>query len=144
MLGLLASGPQTSSELVAKGGFSPASLYLNLKALKKEGLVRSTRNGRNVSIALTSAAQAAADAPIEGEVLPPSKSKSGNALVSAYVPRELHEALEGLARRLSPVDRVEEKLLVLEQLTRTLPAPVASVLQDVMSDLVRLSSDHHA
>lgn len=144
VLDLLATGPMTSSDLVAKGGFSAASLYLNLKSLKKDGLIKTARNGRSVSISLSPAARAAAEAPIEGEVLPPPKptAKPTVALVSAYVPRDLHEALEGLARRLSPVDRLEEKLMVLEQLSRTMPAPVAAVLQETMADLVRLSTDH--
>lgn len=146
VLALLAQGAMTSSELVAKGGFSAASLYLNLKALKKEGLIRTARQGRSVSISLASGGRASAGEAIEGEVLPPPKpgAKATAALVSAYVPRDLHEALEGLARRLSPVERPQEKLMVLEQLARTMPTPVAAVLQEIMTDLVRLSADHPA
>ena len=142
VLSLLASGAMSSSELVAKGGFSAASLYLNLKVLKKEGMVSTRRNGRTVLISLKHGATV--DAPIEGEVLsaPKSSRKTSSALVSAYVPRDLHEALEGLARRLSPVDRAQEKLLVLDQLARTMPASVASVLRELMNDVVRLSTDH--
>lgn len=140
VLKLLQGGAMTSSELVSKGGFSAASLYLNLKALKKDGLIVTTRNGRSVMIGLAGTHGEA----IEGVVLPvaaKSAAKSGSAVVAAYVPRELHEALEGLQRRLAPVERSEEKLLVLEQLARTMPAPVAAVLQDIMADLLRFTAD---
>ncbi|GAC1620971.1 MAG: hypothetical protein NVS9B10_03290 [Nevskia sp.] len=141
VLGLLADGPLTSSELVSKGGFSAASLYLNLKALKKDGMVKTIRNGRSVSISLTGAPEPAA---AEGAAMPTpkaaAKTKAKSALVKAYVPRDLHEALEGLTRRLSPIERADEKLRTLEQLARSLPSPVASVLKDIMGDLARLSS----
>ena len=147
VLGLLADGPMTSSELVSKGGFSAASLYLNLKALKKDGMVKTLRSGRSVSIALTGATDAtpAADAASAAPAALPGKRrgrkpKSATTLVAAYVPRDLHEALEGLTRRLSPIERADEKLRTLDLLARSLPAPVASVLKDIMSDLGRLSS----
>lgn len=140
ILELLQSGARTRSDLVRKGGFSAASLYLNLKALKKEGRVVTTRHGRSVLIALADAPHAA----IEGVVLPvmpKAATKTGRTVVAAYVPRELHEALESLQQRLAPVERSEEKLLVLEQLALTLPAPIAAVLQDIMADLARLSAN---
>jgi len=139
VLNLLAAGPMTSAELVAKGGFSAASLYLNMKALKKDGMVTATRNGRSVSISLIKTASSSA--PIEGEIIaaPKASTKSTSvALVPAYAAHDLHVALNDIAVRFAPITRVQDKLLVLEQLARNLPGPVSAVLKEIMGDLARL------
>ena len=48
IIDMLSSGPMLAQDILDKGGFSPASLYLNLKALKSEGSVDTTREGRAV------------------------------------------------------------------------------------------------
>jgi hypothetical protein len=56
------------------------------------------------------------------------------------IPQELHEALSAVTFRLSPVARLQEKLVVLDQLARNMPAPVAEVLRSVIDDVARLTS----
>ncbi|MBL6750549.1 MAG: hypothetical protein ISP90_08505 [Nevskia sp.] len=126
-----------------RGKFSPAALYLNLKAMRAEGLVESQRHGRSVTIGLAQGAAAAAEsAPIEGEVVAeqPRAKSGGSALVPAMIPQDLHEALNAVAFRLSPVARVQEKLVVLDQLARSMPAPVAEVLRSVIDDVAKLTT----
>lgn len=159
VLEILAAGPRSSAELVTEGGFSTASLYLNLKSLKDDGLVESERDGRVVMIRLSGkaasskpapAAKPVAAKPIEGVVVsapvevidePATEAPKRNAVVLAYVPRDLHEALDGVTRRLSPIEGTQEKLMVLDRLARSLPTPVASVLRSIMDDVARLSED---
>jgi DNA-binding transcriptional ArsR family regulator len=160
VLEILAAGPRSSAELVTEGGFSTASLYLNLKSLKDDGLVESERDGRVVMIRLSGkaasgkpapAAKPVAVKPIEGVVVsapveevidePAAEAPKRNAVVLAYVPRDLHEALDGVTRRLSPIEGTQEKLMVLDRLARSLPTPVASVLRSIMDDVARLSED---
>lgn len=143
ILKILAAGPITGPELLKRGKFSPAALYLNLKAMRAEGLVESQRHGRSVTIGLAQGAAAAAEsAPIEGEVVAeqPRAKSGGSALVPAMIPQDLHEALNAVAFRLSPVARVQEKLVVLDQLARSMPAPVAEVLRSVIDDVAKLTT----
>lgn len=143
ILELLAKRPLTGSELVAQGGFSVASLYLNLKSLKDDGLVETERLGREVSIRLSGAVEEAApaSAAIEGEIVSSSEAPvADRPIVSAYASEDLREALDRLAMRLSPVDGAQEKLMVLDQLMRTMPEPIAGVLRALMTDIARLSS----
>jgi hypothetical protein len=58
----------------------------------------------------------------------------------ANLPRALHQALDAVLYRLSPIERVSEKLLVLEQLSRTTPQPVAEVLQLLIDDVRRFAA----
>jgi DNA-binding transcriptional ArsR family regulator len=137
VLELLGSGPMSSAELVAAGGFSAASLYLNLKSLKKDGLVDTRRDGRRVIITLVAGASAPA-APAARTSR--TARTSAPAAVPAYVPRDLAQALESLSHRLSPIARLDDKLLVLQQLSRSLQHPVAGLLQDIVTDLKRIGS----
>lgn len=157
VLDILAAGPRSSAQLVAEGGFSTASLYLNLKSLKDEGLIETERDGRVVMIRLSGKApKVARSAPaaasseripvtaVEGEVMDATEEAGvpkRNAVVLAYVPRDLHEALDGVTRRLSPIEGTQEKLMVLDRLAQTLPGPVADILRSLMADVTRLSED---
>jgi DNA-binding transcriptional ArsR family regulator len=136
ILELLAKRPLTGSELVAQGGFSVASLYLNLKSLKDDGLVETERLGREVSIRLTGAVEKAATEIVSSSEAP----VADRPIVSAYASEDLREALDRLSMRLSPVDGAQEKLMVLDQLMRTMPEPIAGVLRALMTDIARLSS----
>lgn len=137
VLELLGSGPMSSAELVSAGGFSAASLYLNLKSLKKDGLVDTRREGRRVILALASGASASAASTARASK---TVRKTVPAAVPAYVPRDLAQALESLSHRLSPIARLDDKLLVLQQLSRALQQPVADLLQDIVLDLKRIGS----
>ena len=149
ILDMLASGPMLAQDILDKGGFSPASLYLNLKALKSEGSVDTTREGRNVRYALTGTpgtdgeTAVASAKPIKGKRGRKPKVSSGAAVgkpVSAS--SELKDALGVLVARLSPIENVGEKRMVLSQLAGSLPAPVAKVLNAIVDDLSRLSGKH--
>ena len=148
ILDLLAAGPKTGSELVAQGGFSVASLYLNLKSLKDDGLIESERVGREVSIRLAGgaapveASDEGVSAPIEGEIINREEVvvQKTTAVSAAYRGGDLRSALDQLSARLSPVEGAREKLMVLDQLTRTMPQPIADVLRSLMDDVVRLST----
>ena len=145
VLQLLASGPRTASELVAKGGFSSAALYLNIKALKAERLIKADRNGREITYSLAEPSVAASKRrkPVAAESVKASLPVPMNAItasvVVAYVPEELHAALNGLTQRLAPIHMVGDKLEVLDHLVRTLPKPIAAVLASISDDLRRLS-----
>ena len=161
ILKFLESGPMGGPELLKKGKFSSTALYLNLKALKDEGLIDSRRSGKSVTISLTGATHASAaaadepaDTTIEAEVMhehvaeaaavnADAHAAASSSLVAPMVSKELHDALNAIAFRFSPVDRAQEKLVVLDQLARTMPAPVSAVLRQVIDDVVRLSSLHH-
>lgn len=146
ILGLLESGPRSSAALVAEGGFSPAAVFLNIRALKQEGLVAATRQGREVLFSLTGAApQPAAAAPVKPAKKAPIRAvpirpAATKAVVLAYVPSELHAALNGLTRQLAPVEALADKLRVLDTLGRTLPAPIAAVLGSIAEDLQRIAA----
>lgn len=148
---LLGAGPMLAQELVDRGGFSPASLYLNLKGLKADGIVDAAQEGRLVRYALTGAA------PAEGSSAPAGKARRGRKpkaeaaakkrgrpakTVRAAGSGNLQDALGVLMARLSPIEQVDEKLMVLGQLAGSLPAPVASVLNKVIDDLSRLAGKH--
>lgn len=148
VLELLASGPKTSAELVRAGGFSSAALYLNIKALKADGQVSAKRNGREIMLSLNGKRSATSqkvqtevivEPVVVGTTRPAMKSSD---MVIAYVPAELHEALNGLSRRLQPVDALAEKLNVLDHLCRTIPVPIAAVLKSIAEDLQRVAEGH--
>lgn len=129
---LLGAGPQFAQTLLDQGGFSPASLYLNLKALKAAGIVDTSREGRTVRYLLSGSAGTA--------TAPRAKPGRKTAGKRAAAPvDDLQAALGVLMTRLAPIDKADEKLLVLSQLARSLPGPVAVILESVIEDLSRLS-----
>lgn len=143
---LLNAGPMLAQELVDKGGFSPASLYLNLKSLKADGIVDAAQEGRLVRYTLTGVA------PAEAGSAPSAKGRRGRKSKAEAAPKKrgrpakagagttnLQDALGVLMARLSPIEQVDEKLMVLGQLAGSLPAPVAGVLNKVIDDLSRLA-----
>ncbi|WP_273454663.1 ArsR/SmtB family transcription factor [Nevskia ramosa] len=142
---MLGTGPMLAQDILERGGFSPASLYLNLKALKSEGVVDTTREGRSVRYTLTGAAAAASEGSVvvasEGKIRkkPGRKAGSKNKNAAAPAAGDLKGALGVLMARLAPIDKVDEKLMVLNQLAGSLPGPVSSILKSVIDDLSRLS-----
>ena len=130
---MLDSGALLAQELLDQGGFSPASLYLNLKALKADGLVDTSREGRSVRYLLTGASAA----PVTRS--PGKRGRKPGAKAAAAPADDLQSALGVLMTRLAPIDKADEKLLVLSQLARSLPGPVAGILESVIEDLSRLS-----
>jgi len=139
ILAALATGPKTSAQLLKSGGFSVASLYLNLKQLKAEHRV--IGGGRGGAIRLAEAVASAAPAATARPALPVLKPAPTGPVVmlSDYVSGPLHDALESVSARFAAPDRIGEKLHTLEQLARSLPAPVAEVLLSIREDLLRLS-----
>ncbi|GEM_PF-2003588 len=139
ILKLLASGPKTRAELLKRGKFSDAALYLNLKSLRDEQLIAEDTATRKLRLA-------SATKPLEGVVVEKAAAskpyKAGRAKTSlpVHVPRELHAALNMVLIRLSPIKRSREKLTVLQQLARTTPAPVSEILSSLIDDVVRLST----
>ncbi|MDB5988231.1 MAG: transcriptional regulator [Nevskia sp.] len=142
ILAILAAGPITNSELQRKGRFTPSAQYLHLKALRQQGVLDSKRNGRSVTLRLKGKAHSrSVEEPIDAVVVQETPRRAtSSALVPARMSPELHEALNAVAFRLRPVERVEEKLLVLDQLARSMPPTVSGVLHAVMADLVKLST----
>ncbi len=139
---MLGTGPLLAQDILERGGFSPASLYLNLKALKAEGVVDTTREGRSVRYTLTGdSASEASPAAVASE--PKTRKKAGRKAGSKNVAKpavgDLKGALGVLMARLAPIDKVDEKLMVLEQLAGSLPGPVSGILKSVIDDLSRLS-----
>lgn len=140
---MLGTGPMLAQDILERGGFSPASLYLNLKALKSEGVVDTTREGRSVRYTLTGAAASEDSVVVASEVKirkkPGRKAGSKNKNIAAPAAGDLKGALGVLMARLAPIDKVDEKLMVLNQLAGSLPGPVSSILKSVIDDLSRLS-----
>lgn len=138
---MLGTGPLLAQDILDRGGFSPASLYLNLKALKAEGVVDTSREGRSVRYTLTGTAASEASPAVASE--PKSRKKAGRKAGSKNVAKpaegDLKGALGVLMARLAPIDKVDEKLMVLEQLAGSLPGPVSGILKSVIDDLSRLS-----
>ncbi|MBA4284200.1 MAG: hypothetical protein C0434_01550 [Xanthomonadaceae bacterium] len=136
---MLTAGPLLAQDLVDRGGFSPASLYLNLKALKAEGAVDTRRDGRAVRYLFVgplggSAGRSRATKSTRGR-RSQAMSGVGPALTAEA---ELKAALGVLLTRLSPIENASEKIMVLSELAGSLPAPVATVLKAVADDLDRL------
>jgi DNA-binding transcriptional ArsR family regulator len=147
ILDMLSSGPMLANELVEQGKFSAASMHLNLKSLKADGLVDAMREGRAMRYMLSGAAPSEA-----GEAAPAGKRRGRKPKAETAKPRgrpkktvassvsgNLQDALGVLMARLSPIEQVDEKLMVLSQLAGSLPAPVAGVLNKVIDDLSRLA-----
>lgn len=137
---MLGTGPMLAQDILERGGFSPASLYLNLKALKAENVVDTTREGRSVRYTLTGAAGEGAPAVAsEGKSRKKPGRKAGSKKAAAPAAGDLKGALGVLMARLAPIDKVDEKLMVLNQLAGSLPGPVSGILKSVIDDLSRLS-----
>ncbi len=138
---MLGTSPMLAQDILERGGFSPASLYLNLKALKSEGVVDTTREGRSVRYTLTGAAASEGSVAVasEGKIRKKPGRKPGGKKVAAPAAGDLKGALGVLMARLAPIDKVDEKLMVLNQLAGSLPGPVSSILKSVIDDLSRLS-----
>ena len=142
ILELLAAGSLAAQDLVDQGGFSPASLYLNLKALKAEGSVDTHRDGRVVRYQLSgrlddNAVAATSGKPVKAGRGRPSGTSRGVEPALAGT-AELKAALGVLLTRLSPLEDADEKIMVLSQLAGSMPVPVARVLRAVVDDLGRL------
>lgn len=150
ILDILGAGAKSTSDLISEGGFSSAAAFLNLKKLKEQGAVETERAGRIVyyRLADAAAATAAVAAPRRGRKKG-SKNKAAAATktvgkrsaraVLAGASGSLSAALASIAERFSPVADLERKLEVLDQLARSLPREVSSVLKDIRSDLVTRS-----
>lgn len=138
---MLGTGPMLAQDILERGGFSPASLYLNLKALKSEGVVDTTREGRSVRYTLTGVAASEGSVAVapEGKIRKKPGRKPGGKKAAAPAAGDLKGALGVLMARLAPIDKVDEKLMVLNQLAGSLPGPVSSILKSVIDDLSRLS-----
>lgn len=143
---MLSAGPKMSEELIEQGGFSQASLHQNMNKLKAEGLVVDSRDGRRKVYTL------AGELPEGESVTMPGRGRRGRKPKAAAgtgakrgrpaksaAASDLKGALGVLMARLSPIDNVGEKTMVLTQLAATLPKPVASVLNAIIDDLSRLS-----
>lgn len=144
ILDSLATGPKTGQQLRNAGKFSAASFYLNLKQLENEG--RIVLGGRGLPIRLAGGAPVAQDAKVAKSLVADSKPKplSRLAVMPEYVSGDLQHALEAVSARFVAPDRIGEKLHALEQLSLSLPAPVADVLLAIRADLLRLSPARQA
>ena len=139
ILSALATGPKTTAQLLKAGGFSSASLYLNLKLLEDEKTIEI--GGRGLPIRLASEAAPIQSAPKPAASLPAPKSKQSAkvAVLAEYVDGQLQDALEAVSARFVAPDRIGEKLHTLEQLSASLPSAVSEVLMAIRADLLRLS-----
>lgn len=140
ILEILAGGPMTTSELVTKGKFSSAAAFMHLKALRADGVIEGARQGREVYYSLNGAAprEAAPEAAPKVGRRRGRKPKAAKAVVSGR-PVSLESALDSLTRRLAPIDSLDRKISVLDQLAGSLPASVASVLAAIRDDLRRIA-----
>ena len=140
ILASLSSGPKTRQELIKAGGFSVASFYLHLKQLKHAKRILVGGRGGVIRLNKLEAVAPEASKPARS-LLPALKAKPTThlAVIPQFVSGELHDALEAVSARFVAVDRVGEKLHTLEQLSRTLPSPIAEVLMSIHEDLMKLS-----
>lgn len=138
ILSSLATGPKTRAQLIKAGQLSAPVFYLNLKQLKETNQI--TVEGRKGLIRLVGTA-ATVTPEVQSKSLPVLRPETSSrvAVIPQYVSGDLHDALEAVNARFVAMDRVGEKLHTLEQLSRTLPGPVAEVLKLIHGDLLRLS-----
>lgn len=128
VLELLGKSALTREQLVAKGRFSPASLNIHLRALRREGRL-ATRGKHPIVFSLR---------PVpteEPEVLNPEPGPATATLAAAAPMRA--DALDAVDRRLGPKHRFQEKLMTLERLAASLPRPIAQVLEEIRRDYLR-------
>lgn len=138
ILKLLAEQPSSRAELLKRGKFSPASLHNHIKALRAEGAVVVDASNRILSLKEGGAATKPAGKGASTASLP-AKTAPAQALVPLHGSRSLHEALDAVSERFKPIVDLDEKLLVLSELGKTMPVAVAGVLAEVASDLMRVS-----
>ncbi len=151
ILEILGAGPQSTADLIAAGGFSSAAAFLNLKKLKDQGIVETERVGRSVHYRLADADAAVSEAPRRGRkkgsknkpAAAPKAAKKvatrGPKSAPATTGGSLSAALASIAERFSPVADLDRKVTVLDELVRSLPREVASVLKDIQADLLARS-----
>lgn len=150
ILEILGAGPKSTADLIAEGGFSSAAAFLNLKKLKDQGAVETERVGRLVHYRLADAAAAVSEAPRRGRKkgsknkpaapkLAKTAGKREPKSASATTGGSLSAALASIAERFSPVADLDRKVTVLDELVRSLPREVATVLKDIRADLLARS-----
>jgi len=138
---LIAAGPITNAQLLAKGHFTPSNLFVHLKRLTAEKLIERRLKGREAEYLLR--AVKPKPAVLEGELIVQPKvisAPKSNAIALAGDTYTLDTALEKLSRKLAPVDDLDKKLRMLNRLAQDLPGPVGELLNLVMNDLARLGS----
>ncbi|WP_428380892.1 helix-turn-helix domain-containing protein [Nevskia ramosa] len=148
ILEILAGGPRSTADLISEGGFSAAAAFLNLKKLKEQGAVEGERAGKSVNYRLADASAVVSEAPRRGRKKG-SKNKSPAAAKKAGKPGpkstpavtggSLSAALAAIADRFSPVADLDRKVNVLDELSKSLPREVATVLKDIRADLLARS-----
>lgn len=147
ILEILGSGPRSMGDLIAEGGFSSASAFLNLKKLKEQGAVQSERAGRSVNYSLADASAVVSEAPRRGRKKGSKNKPAAAKKATKRAPKGLAEATGGslssalalIAERFSPVADLARKVNVLDELARSLPREIAAVLKDIRADLVSRS-----
>lgn len=148
----LGKGSQSRAALLKATGASYNGLVLHLSKLKAEGIVTLDASNRIVSLADTGLvakkrgsakaspkATAALEASQVIHPLSPLETPSGRMPVG-YSSDALREALAHVLGRITPVDRLDEKQLVLEQLARQIGGPIAVVLNAIKVDLEQRSA----
>jgi len=141
ILELIAAGPITNAQLLAKGHFTPSNLFLHLKRLTSEKRIERRPKGREVEYLLKTVKTG--PAVLEGEVIVEPKKKPAPTSTAIALSSEnytLDSALEKLSRKLAPVDDLDKKLRMLDRLAKDLPGPVGDLLHQVIADLIRLGS----
>ncbi len=140
ILASLASGPKTRQQLIEAGAMTVSSFYLNLKQLQDEKQIVVGGRGGLVQLIKTVGDESSAAKPQKAS-LPALRARPASSMtvIPQFVSGPLHDALEAVNARFVAVERIGEKLHTLEQLSRTLPSPVAEVLMAVHSDLMKMS-----
>jgi DNA-binding transcriptional ArsR family regulator len=154
ILKALGSGAKTRPVLQKSSGASYNALVMHLSKLRDEGIVETDSSNRLISLAAAKTATATATANTETaakvKAAPAPKTAtpantlpqlaSETAQVAGYSPRVLNEALDALASRFKPIPALDEKLLVLDQLTVQIGGPIGHVLASIKADLLVLST----
>lgn len=133
ILELLSKGDMSRPAILKRGKFSRAALDMHVKTLREEGLVKT--DARNRILGLVSPRPARGEVLIGEIVDDVAPSRRATSLVPAEVSVELRQALAAVSSRMTPIARATEKLVVLDGLARTMPAPIAELLREVMDDL---------
>lgn len=147
ILQILSAGPRSMGDLIAEGGFSSASAFLNLKKLKEQGVVLSERAGKSVNYSLADASAVVSEAPRRGRKKGSKNKPAAAKKAVRRAPKDLAEASGGslssaldlIAERFSPVTDLARKVNVLDELGRSLPSEIAAVLKEIRADLVSRS-----
>jgi hypothetical protein len=149
ILKALASGAKTRSALLKSSGASYNALVMHLSKLREESIVVTDAGNRLISLVASPApvveatvVTAKRKSPAKAAETPAAslpQLASATALVAGYSPRVLNEALDALAVRFKPISALDEKLLVLDQLTTQIGGPIGHVLASIKTDLLRFS-----